>query len=752
MENICYNCFRESLNEQGICTLCGFDGAENRQRYPLALPLGAILYGRYILGRVLGQGGFGITYLAQDFQTKGFVAVKEFFPDTMATRSGRATAMPLSGDQGENFSYGLSCFLDEAKTMAEFIGNPNITRVFSYFEENGTGYFVMEYLDGTNLQGYIKAHGGRIPWQAALEIILPIMDALTAMHEKGIIHRDVTPDNIYITNDGRVKLLDFGAARHSLGNVSRSLDVILKHGFAPMEQYSRRGRQGPYTDIYSLGATLYYAITGAKPDDAIERTYEDNLPLPTNLGARISIAQEDALLKALAVRPEGRYATVEAFRKALLAATPAPTPEPVLVPVSEPIPEPIPAPIPDPVPQPVPVPQPDPMPAAEEPAAQPPVKPVKKKTARKVLIGAACAVVAVLTLSKLSAYALVRFDQFDAGKAVYAFLKDSDGVQWAERAKAYHQAYHQAEMLEEKGEFGGAAIAFEKISGYADARERSARIWESMQRRTLDAGLYHTVGLQADGTVTAVGGNMSRQCNVQDWRNVQSVDAGYMHTVGLKQDGTVVAVGSNIENQCEVGQWQNIVSVAAAGDCTVGLQVDGTVVAVGFNKYGQCNVAGWTDVTAIAAGVRHNVALKVDGTVVAAGDNGKGQCEVGSWENIVEVAAGGGHTVGLKADGTVVAVGSNGRGQCNVSDWRDIVAIAAGDIHTLGLKADGTVVAVGGNDFGQCDVSDWKGIVEIEGGVGSTLGLKSDGTVLTTEKGKKYNISEWKNMKLPNNT
>ena len=336
MENICYNCFSDSLNDAGICEKCGFDGAKNREKYPLALPLGSILYGRYIVGRVLGQGGFGITYLAQDYQTKGLVAIKEFFPDSMATRTEKITVCPLSGERGENFAYGLNSFLEEAKTMAEFIGNPNITRVDSYFEENGTGYFVMEYLDGDSFLDYIKSHGGRLSWEDTMRVALPIMDALAAMHEKGIIHRDVTPDNIYITKDGTVKLLDFGAERYSLGNVSRSLDVILKHGFAPYEQYSRRGKQGPFTDVYSLGATIYYALTGTKPDDAIERRDEDQTPLPTTLGARISNAQEAVVMRALAVMPNDRYQNIPQFRAAILAAKPLPKPKPKPAPKPKP--------------------------------------------------------------------------------------------------------------------------------------------------------------------------------------------------------------------------------------------------------------------------------------------------------------------------------------------------------------------------------------------------------------------------------
>ena len=326
LENRCYCCFNEALNENGICPVCGYDNAKNREAYPLALPAGSILFGRYIIGKVLGQGGFGITYLAQDYQTKERVAIKEFFPDTMATRIRNTTVTPFSGARGENFDYGKISFLDEAKTMAEFNGNPNIAGVQVYFEENGTAYFVMEYVEGTSFQDYIKSHGGRISWEETMQVILPVLDALSAVHEKGIIHRDVTPDNIYITSNGIVKLLDFGAARYSLGNVSRSLDVILKHGFAPKEQYSRRGRQGPYTDVYSVCATIYYAITGVKPDDAIDRVEEDSMPFPIALGAKISQKQEDALMKGLAVNAENRFQSAAALRAALQSAVQAKKP------------------------------------------------------------------------------------------------------------------------------------------------------------------------------------------------------------------------------------------------------------------------------------------------------------------------------------------------------------------------------------------------------------------------------------------
>ncbi len=316
MSQMCYNCFQPLPEGAVVCPNCGYDPRKQQGKYPLALRPGTVLNGQYILGRVLGQGGFGITYVAQDHKTGALVAVKEYFPDTMATRPQGYTVTAYTGQREENFTYGKECFLNEAKTLAEFIGNPNIVRVYSYFEENNTAYFVMEYVRGRSLQDYLKEHG-RISWEEAGRILFPVMDALGAVHAKGIVHRDVTPDNIYLTDEGKVKLLDFGAARYSLGDRSRSLDVVLKHGFAPREQYSRHGRQGPFTDVYALGATFYYAITGRLPPDSIDRQDEDELILPSSLGVKIPPEVEDALCRALAVAPQDRPQNMGEFRRAL---------------------------------------------------------------------------------------------------------------------------------------------------------------------------------------------------------------------------------------------------------------------------------------------------------------------------------------------------------------------------------------------------------------------------------------------------
>ena len=300
------------------------------EKYPLALPEGTILAGQYIIEKVLGQGGFGITYRATDHKTNQKVAVKEFFPDTLAYREG-TTVISYPGERAENYEYGCKNFLDEAKTLAQFIGNDNIVRIHCYFEENDTAYFVMDYIEGISFDQYIKEKGGKISVEEAKKILIPIMDALAAVHSKGIVHRDVTPDNIYLCNDGTVKLLDFGAARYSLGDKSRRLDVILKHGFAPKEQYTRRGKQGPYTDIYSLAATFYFAITGKRPPDSVERLDEDDLIMPSTLGIEITDYQEKALYQALAVQPYERFQSMAVFKKVLLNENTTTEQQPVAV-------------------------------------------------------------------------------------------------------------------------------------------------------------------------------------------------------------------------------------------------------------------------------------------------------------------------------------------------------------------------------------------------------------------------------------
>lgn len=315
---LCCNCFATDVAPDQPCPQCGFLSNVDTANYPMALTLGSILQERYIIGRPLGQGGFGITYLAWDNTLNAKVAIKEFLPESIAFRQRDGVSVtPFTSNREDDYLYGLSCFLAEAQTLAKFLQHPNIVGVLNFFEENGTAYFVMDYIEGLSLKTHLKNQGGTLPWAELCALMLPVFDALESVHQAGLVHRDVTPDNIYLTGKGLVKLLDFGAARYTLGDKSKSLDVILKAGYAPKEQYIRRGHQGPFTDVYSLAATLYLAITGTLPPESLERLDEDALAPFSSFGLEIPTYVEAAIFKGLAVHAQDRFQTIAQFKKAL---------------------------------------------------------------------------------------------------------------------------------------------------------------------------------------------------------------------------------------------------------------------------------------------------------------------------------------------------------------------------------------------------------------------------------------------------
>ncbi len=309
----CPNCFGDF--SAAPCPHCGWQpGADNP---PPALALSTLLDGRYRIGRVLGHGGFGITYLARDENLQLRLAIKEYLPRDCATRAQDGVSLAIySGQAGEQFAYGLDRFLDEARALARFDQHPGVVTVKSFFRAHGTGYCVMDYVEGLTLKQYLERQpGGRIPVEQAWRLLQPVMDALRAVHKEGLLHRDLAPDNIYITRDGRVKLLDFGAARFAAGEHSRSLSIILKPGYAPEEQYRSRGKQGPWTDVYGLAATLYRAVTGTVPPEALDRLDQDDLVVPSRLGIAITAGQEAVLLKALAVKADARYPSMQGLQE-----------------------------------------------------------------------------------------------------------------------------------------------------------------------------------------------------------------------------------------------------------------------------------------------------------------------------------------------------------------------------------------------------------------------------------------------------
>ncbi len=335
-QHVCYGCFTEK--EPGTaCPHCGFN--ENSERPYLAVPIGTILDGRYLIGKVLGVGGFGITYLGYDLTLDYKVAVKEYMPSGFATRAeDKYTLTVTSSSQQQAYDEGLDKFLSEARTLAKFHNTPHVVSVQDFFKENNTAYFVMEYVDGESLKDYLDKNGGRVSFAAASNILMPIMEALSKVHEQGLIHRDISPDNISITSTGEPKLLDFGAARSAYAD-NKSVSVILKHGLAPIEQYSNHGNMGPWTDVYAMGATFYRSITGTLPPESIERIHADSIKTPSSMGITIPPYAEMALMKALAVNPEGRFQTIEQFMSALKGnvsySAPARPAAPQMVPVAQ---------------------------------------------------------------------------------------------------------------------------------------------------------------------------------------------------------------------------------------------------------------------------------------------------------------------------------------------------------------------------------------------------------------------------------
>ncbi len=317
-ERICFGCFQEK-ELGGYCPHCGF--GENEEQPYLALPLGTLLNGRYMLGKVLGVGGFGITYLGYDLTLDIKVAIKEYMPSSIATRNSDRYNVTLTGRTEDDYRQGMENFLEEAKILAKLQNTPNIVSVQNYFKENNTAYFVMEYIDGMSLKDYLADQGGKIPYVQALAILEPIMEALVQVHALNLLHRDISPDNIYITSRGESRLLDFGAARFALGD-GKSVSVILKHGYAPEEQYSSHGNQGPWTDVYAMGATFYRCITGMLPPDSVERIRVDALKAPSELGIIIPRHIEQAILKALAVKTEDRFPNMGALLRTLRGEVP----------------------------------------------------------------------------------------------------------------------------------------------------------------------------------------------------------------------------------------------------------------------------------------------------------------------------------------------------------------------------------------------------------------------------------------------
>ena len=322
LNRLCKGCMQFTA-ENGVCHACGFN-EHTHNPLPHHLKPDTILGGKYILGRKIGEGGFGITYMGLDLNLNMRVAIKEYFPSGCVTRNTDVsnTITVFDGEPLKMFEHGREKFIEEARTIAQFQDSDGIVSVKDFFLENGTAYIVMEYLDGENLKDFLAKRGGKISVDEALKMVRPILSSLYQLHKNGLIHRDISPDNIMITKKGKVKLIDFGAARDV--NINKSLSIQLKPGYAPEEQYRTHGKQGAWTDVYALCATIYRMITGIVPEESNERLIEDHLKTPSSMGINIHPQTEQLLMQGLAVRYTERVQNIETLYNAFYKGASAP--------------------------------------------------------------------------------------------------------------------------------------------------------------------------------------------------------------------------------------------------------------------------------------------------------------------------------------------------------------------------------------------------------------------------------------------
>jgi serine/threonine protein kinase/TPR repeat protein len=338
IQNLCLNCFAERPADSP-CEHCGWRG-KSAPEVDGQLRPGSVLHDRYVVGQPLGRGGFSITYRGWDTRLQRLRAIKEYFPAGVVTREGSQSRVSIVSGQSGLYSNGIQKYLAEARVLARFEGHPCIVFPTDFFEENSTAYLVMEYLQGETLRQYVTRHGDRIPYEHAVYYLTPVLRALATVHQAGMLHRDVSPDNVFLTVDSETKLLDFGAARQRMGDQSAAMTVIIRDHYAPPEQYSETGKQGSWTDIYAFAATFYYALTGESPPSALARLMNDEIKRPSELGVRMPAGAEAMLMRALAIQPRDRPQRTEEVLHALLAP-----PQPIVARAEPAPPEPAPPPV-----------------------------------------------------------------------------------------------------------------------------------------------------------------------------------------------------------------------------------------------------------------------------------------------------------------------------------------------------------------------------------------------------------------------
>lgn len=313
---LCMGCMNQIEEHITTCPYCGFNEKTNRQESYYLNP-GTVVGGKYIVGKVMSYSGYTISYIGMDAESERKVVIREYLPSDFATRSEGETDITIyAGDAVQQFEYGLTTFLNDANTMQKLGMLEGISQVYDCISENDTGYVVSEYVEGRTLKDILQKDKKIAP-DKAKRIIEKLLSGLCKLHANGIVHCDISPESVIITDNGNVKLTDFGAAKYVTTANSKSLAIILKQGYAPEEQYRSKGIRGPWTDVYAVAAVMYRMITGIVPPESVDRALMDNLKEPSKLGIEISESMENAIMNALNIYKDNRTASAERFLKEL---------------------------------------------------------------------------------------------------------------------------------------------------------------------------------------------------------------------------------------------------------------------------------------------------------------------------------------------------------------------------------------------------------------------------------------------------
>lgn len=320
---LCVNCMH-ILETDGTCSHCHFDNAGYYADASCMQP-NTILHNRYVIGRVLGEGGFGITYMGWDKVLTLPVAIKEYYPEGLVardTKTSHSSQINVSGGNARSeYEKGLGAFLKEARTLSLFYQHEGIVSVRDFFQENGTAYIVMEYVDGISVKKYIANHGP-MREENVLETMRDVLQSMQAVHKQHLIHRDISTDNLILMKNGKIKIIDFGSARYSNAGDTVTMTVIFKRGFAAEEQYRKNGRQGAWTDVYGISATIYYMLTGKLPVEAVERMVHDEVDYEKEMRkCHVSSAMSKSVTKGMALHAKDRYQTVGELYEAMYQRT-----------------------------------------------------------------------------------------------------------------------------------------------------------------------------------------------------------------------------------------------------------------------------------------------------------------------------------------------------------------------------------------------------------------------------------------------